>query len=123
VLLVKENSQQKIKLIFFHCGTSHCFCFLSATTIQVIYSSQYRFRGVENGFFTDCFCAHHDAVINMTQGPWATELIYFQDFNSLHGPPTSKIHIVLMCVSRASVGAQWQLPDIAGALIYRSKPA
>lgn len=100
---------QKIKLIFFHWGTSHCFCFLSATTIQVIYSSQYRFRGVENGFFTNCFCAHHDAVINMTQGPWATELIYFQDFLTLCMGHQLLKSILLKCsVSRASVGAQWQ---------------
>lgn len=34
---------------------------------KLIYSSLYRFRGGENAFFTNCFYAHHDAVINMTQ--------------------------------------------------------
>lgn len=99
----------KIKLIFFHCCTSHCFCFLSATTIQVIYSSLHRFRGGKNGFFTNCFYAHQDAVINMTQWYQAARLIYFQDLSSLHGPPTSKSILLKGDVSRTIVGAEWQI--------------
>lgn len=87
-------------------GTSYFFCFLPATTIHVIYSSLCRFWGGENGFFTNCFYAHHDAVINMTQWYWAAELIYFQNFSSLYGPPTSK-SILLKCrISNTTVGGR-----------------
>lgn len=101
-------------------GISHCFCFLSIITIQVIYSSWYRFRGGENGFFTNCCYAHHDAVINMTQWYQAAELIYFQDYSSLHGLQASESILLKGSISRTTVGEKSRFPDAAGALVYRA---
>lgn len=81
----------------------------SATTVQVIYSALYRFRGGENGFFTNCFYARDDAVINMAQWYQAAELIDFQDFSSRHGPPTPKSILRKCSVSRTTVCTEWQI--------------
>lgn len=110
----------EIKLIFFHWRTSHCFCFLSATTIQVIYSSQHRFRDVENGFFTNCFCAHHEAVINMA-GPlnWflSRTLALCMGHQRLN---PYRLNVVFLEPQREHTG---RFPDTVRALIYGTEPA